>query len=238
VRATKILVILSIIFLACTPCFGHGNGLADTYVHVGKGCTTAYYIDDDCDGYGIGEQYVRGPDADETDVGINTTASILTRYSTNPDPIGTFIKVRMQALTGKPNGGILKFAVIDYVNGNDTTGARSTSLTTAITTPYKTWGNRSPNGTVPGNGPGDCYVIRGGTSTNNFVFAYNAHKSGTAANPIYIIPYPGEKVNYTKPVALLATHRSYAYRTMYLYFDGMGGGFVANAMSSGGTAQK
>jgi hypothetical protein len=39
-------------------------GCADT--HLGKGCTTAFVIDDDCDGYGVGPGLL-GPDVDDGD---------------------------------------------------------------------------------------------------------------------------------------------------------------------------
>jgi hypothetical protein len=50
-------------------------------VYIGKGCTTPRIIDHDCDGYGIGEVTL-GPDADDSDATVNTTASALAKYGT------------------------------------------------------------------------------------------------------------------------------------------------------------
>ena len=39
-------------------------------------CTNAYHIDADCDGYGVGGNGLIGPDADDNDPRVNTTASV------------------------------------------------------------------------------------------------------------------------------------------------------------------
>ena len=67
---------------------------AQSMVPIGKGCTTAFYIDWDCDGYGPGVRSsgVYGyqtpgvgnkPDADDSDASINTPATVLTAYDAN-----------------------------------------------------------------------------------------------------------------------------------------------------------
>src|SRR4030042_4511693 len=146
---------LSTILILLFPnnAMAHENGLSDNYFHVGKGCTTGFYIDDDCDGYGIGEEFVLGPDADETDPDVNTPASAIAKYG----DMGTFIKARMQALTGITDGGIRRFVVLDPVNGNDSTGVKSADFDEAYAHPFLTWGVDATHGIKPGSEPGDCY---------------------------------------------------------------------------------
>ena len=43
-------------------------------------CTTAFSIDHDCDGYGVGRDYVIGPDADDNDPAVNTLDTVLATY--------------------------------------------------------------------------------------------------------------------------------------------------------------
>jgi len=54
---------------------------------VGPGCTTAYHIDKDCDGYGVGTSAndpnpLLGPDADDNDASVHTTAQFIAKWST------------------------------------------------------------------------------------------------------------------------------------------------------------
>ena len=43
-------------------------------------CNTAFSIDNDCDGYGVGHDYVIGPDADDHDPAVNTLDTVLATY--------------------------------------------------------------------------------------------------------------------------------------------------------------
>ena len=76
----------------------------------GEGCTTAFVIDRDCDGYGVGSPL--GPDADDTDPRVNTAASALAKYGTLDQllaPLGyhptrkLFIAANGDDRRGKPN---------------------------------------------------------------------------------------------------------------------------------------
>lgn len=133
-RKLQVSSIILILLGLCTLSYGHGNGLADAYVHVGKGCTTTYYIDDDCDGYGIGYGVgMNGPDADDADATVNTSATAIAKSGT----MEAFIKAKYQAYTGITNGGILRFIVVDGTNGNNATGVISSSLATTLANPYQ-----------------------------------------------------------------------------------------------------
>jgi len=77
----KYLFLLLLLILFPNLAFGTvNNGLADTYVEVGTGCTNSRYIDNDCDGYGPGNGFTTGADADDDDKDVNTTASVVTKY--------------------------------------------------------------------------------------------------------------------------------------------------------------
>src|ERR1035437_8720931 len=52
----------------------------------GIGCTTAFHIDKDCDGYGVGTapddpSPLLGPDADDNDATVHTAAQAKAKYS-------------------------------------------------------------------------------------------------------------------------------------------------------------
>ena len=139
----KKILIPIIFFCLCGMAFAHGNGLSDQWAHNAPegGCTNAFYIDTDCDGYGVGYGVgMKGPDADDHDATVNTSANVISKYGT----MEAFIKQKMQSYmsktdwyTGSSNGGINRFIVLDYTNGNNATGAPSTSLATALKTPYQ-----------------------------------------------------------------------------------------------------
>jgi hypothetical protein len=63
-----------LLLILCTACS------AWAAASKGEGCTTAFVIDRDCDGYGVGSAL--GPDADDTDPSVNTAASALAKYGT------------------------------------------------------------------------------------------------------------------------------------------------------------
>ena len=62
------------------------------FSNLGKGCSTAYFIDKDCDGYGVAVRadgdYTTAAnigdkaDADDDDPDVNTAASVLAKYGT------------------------------------------------------------------------------------------------------------------------------------------------------------
>src|SRR4051812_10384849 len=83
--------------------------------HLGAGCTTAYFIDADCDGYGVGKKssgiYPLGlngnvlgspliatagdlPDADDQDATVHTTAQWQAKWGSNSAGMANFLATR------------------------------------------------------------------------------------------------------------------------------------------------
>ncbi|HDI06582.1 MAG TPA: hypothetical protein ENF39_01090, partial [Candidatus Aenigmarchaeota archaeon] len=53
---------------------------SQSYNPIGKGCTNAFYIDKDCDGYGVASPL--GVDADDNDPEVNTPETVIAKYGT------------------------------------------------------------------------------------------------------------------------------------------------------------
>lgn len=115
--------------------------VSDAYI--GIGCTTAYHIDKDCDGYGIGPG-LTGPDADDDDASVNTTATALATY-------GTLANYIQQVKGYTPTN----YWYIDSVSGNDTT-----CLVNRVDLPCATYGKIDTIGTV--NKAGYAIIFRAG----------------------------------------------------------------------------
>ena len=122
-------------------------------------------IDWDCDGYGPGSPL--GPDADDNDPSVNTSASALAKYGSTG------------ALLTHLGYNPLRMLFIS-TTGNDSTGQPNN-----IAQPYATWA--AVSGMIQ---PGDAVIWRAGTYTMPIPI-YIA--GGTAANPIVYMAYPGEK---------------------------------------------
>ena len=154
------------------------------FARIGKGCTTAYYIDKDCDGYGVG---VRGdgiydipglvgdmPDADDEDFLVNTPESVLSKYGT----IQNFLAVA--------KGHSANTIYYVHPDGDDLNDC-------SVNRPCKTWGRVDDV-----LGAGDVLVYRGGIyydDVHGSIFAlYNPYDGGDLDNPVLIMAYPGERV--------------------------------------------
>lgn len=125
-----------LVLLFCLAGMGYGQQI------IGRGCTTATYIDKDCDGYGV--RAPSGADADDNDATVNTTATALAKYGT--------VLAYLQAKGYNPTR-------LWYLSttGNDTTcAANNESL------PCGTWG-----GAQSKLASGDFLVLRGGTYSEN-----------------------------------------------------------------------
>ena len=72
-RNVTILGLLSLFII-----FSFSIVFASSYVPIGKGCTNAYYIDKDCDGYGVASPL--GVDADDNDPEVNTPETVIAKY--------------------------------------------------------------------------------------------------------------------------------------------------------------
>jgi hypothetical protein len=130
---------------------------------IGKGCTTAFVIDNDCDGYGIGPGMLR--DADDNDDAVNTPTSVIEKYGT----IGAFL-----GHLGYSHTHIYYLAP----DGSDTAGVVNDPAH-----PYAT-----VKGVMPRLGAGDAILMRDGTYHEAIVLS----KSGTASAWCTIMAYPGE----------------------------------------------
>ena len=136
-----------------------------SYVPIGKGCTNAYYIDKDCDGYGVASP--NGPDADDNDSEVNTPETVIAKYKN----LTNFL----HHLGYNPDR-------IFYIatDGDDDTGEVNN-----INNPYKTWGAVKSQ-----LQPGDAVIYRKGT----YGRLITEKLEGTADKPIIFMAYPGEKV--------------------------------------------
>jgi len=175
-------------------------------VNVGKGCTTVYYIDKDCDGYGVGKKssgvyplgsgvafqpgtYTLGdmPDADDNDAAVNTPASWLAKWGSGNQGLVNFLGQRKSFNNASR---------IFYVSQS---GDNATAVVNDPTHPYRTVAPILYK--MQADKLGGAIVVRGGIWTD-LTFKPCSYSegnpcwnvSGTAANPIYIMAYPGERV--------------------------------------------
>jgi parallel beta-helix repeat protein len=133
--------------------------------------TSPTIIDNDHDGYGVGSPL--GPDANDSNAAINTTASVLSTYGT------------VQNYYKQTYGLTVNNTYYIAPNGNDATGKANDP-----THPFATeW---ALNSVLK---PGDAALFQAGTYTaNSVIHTDNLH--GTAAAPIIIQGMPGAQVNF------------------------------------------
>jgi hypothetical protein len=184
---------------------------------IGHGCTTAYFIDDDCDGCGVGVKssgqypltenspavgtpayYTTGdtPDADDTDPTVCTTGQWQAKWGTTNQGMINFLQLRK---------GFTNTARIFYVSqaGNDATGA--------VNDPTKPFRSLAPILTALENLQGGAIVVRGGTWTDlDFNPCPYSHGnpcfdlSGSPGHPVYVMSYPGERVETDLAISSVA----------------------------------
>ncbi len=150
---------------------------------IGVGCTTAYHIDKDCDGYGVGPTQLTvdpnplfGVDADDNDAAVNTPASVIAKWGT----ISAFL-----THLGYPTNRII---YIDPVNGSDSTGAGT------VGSPYQTWSPVITSLSYAGTGAGATLLYRGGvTALGNYLVNSHLPYASSPSNPVVVMPYPGER---------------------------------------------
>lgn len=137
-------------------------------VTLGKGRTNAMFIDDDGDGYGVASPL--GPDADDSDPAVNTTAQALAKYGTVKDLL-------------KHLGYQVKHIYYLSPTANDRGG-----LMDDMSKPYGTFAkvHRLVH-------PGDAVVYLQGTYKENIDVEWPSLK-GTPKQPIIIMAMPGQKV--------------------------------------------
>jgi len=204
-----------LILLAC-------SAIADNFVHLGKGCTTGFYIDVDCDGYGVGQNFLLGPDADDSDPTVNTLASVNTRYG-DIDYLGNltaFLQAR-----GYPWDYTINDVYYMSENGNDTTGTVND-----VSFPFATF-----YGFRASLSPGDLILMRAGVN-DGFDLNYGGETNGNESHGhIIAMAYPGEQAHiYSGPyssaaVSILPSNPSQERK--YWIFDGMILGDLDNSLS-------
>ncbi len=183
------------------------SALAGVPVSVGPGCTTVYFIDKDCDGYGVGKKaggvysmeyaghnlldaawYTMGdlPDADDEDATVSTTAQWQAKWGDNNQGMINFLQQRK---------GFANTSRIFYVAQS---GDNATGMVNDPTHPYRTM---APVMTILQDLRGGAVIIRGGDWTDlDFSPCSYSHGnpcfalSGTSSTPLYIMAYPGERV--------------------------------------------
>lgn len=185
-------------------CVGNGGGSGSDVITVtrsaeqsviglgiAKGCTSAYYIDWDCDGYGPGVRSsgVYGwnqpglgdmPDADDTDASLNTLATVAAAYGSGGSLTNTQLKSFLSAEKG---------ITADNVFYISTTGNNGTGAADNPSLPFANY-----SGVRALLDPGDVVVYRAGTYVNHLAGGGPNMTSGSSSERIYVMTYPGEVV--------------------------------------------
>ena len=148
----------------------------------GIGCTTAFHIDKDCDGYGVGTapddpSPLLGPDADDNDATVHTAAQAKAKYSGG---------------TAASDGLSLFLAHLGYTPAHyyfvSTSGNNSTGAVDDPSRPFATiTGVRAAHALTSD----DIVLVHGGTYTDNWSLMYPS-TSGTSGHPVIFMAYPGE----------------------------------------------
>lgn len=179
--------------------------------YIGPGHTTATCLDFDADGYGTGPGCT-GPDADDTDATVYTSAQGITKY-------GTFLAF-VQHLGYNPT----RIWYFDKAGGNNANSCRvaAGSFDPATTPRCQTYGSKDEvvlgNAGLGGFAPGDMFLFRGGAQTGRTIYAAMVC---TSANPCTFLVYPGE----TFSVDVVGTSNT----------DGIAVGAVSSGYLCGGT---
>ncbi len=162
-RAAKLACILLLACLASLP--ARAQPLPQ-----GPGCTTPTVIDWDCDGYGPGSPL--GPDADDNDPTVNTSATALAKYGSTAALLAHlgYTPTRLLFISG---------------TGSDPAGQPNNEAQ-----PYASW-----NGVAQVLEPGDAVIWRAGTYSD----APTLTIGGTPGNPIILMAYPGEQAILDQP---------------------------------------
>ncbi|MFX0195817.1 MAG: choice-of-anchor Q domain-containing protein [Candidatus Hodarchaeota archaeon] len=202
----KLATLVTLVFasLVATPAY------VFSYVSIAKGCTTAFYIDKDCDGYGVGTGYVTGMDADDEDASINNLASVEAVYGEldSGDPV----TAKANLLNFLANRKAASYTGIDDIYYISTTGNNSTGKPNDYRYPFADFNNGVK---LDSNfGPGDLIVWRGGTY-NTTINHYG--QPGEDGSPIISMSFPGEKaiLQGTSTIGVLYL----SYNTSWLTFD-------------------
>ncbi|HWK08402.1 MAG TPA: hypothetical protein VNR64_00020, partial [Vicinamibacterales bacterium] len=161
---------------------------------IGVGCTTATYIDADCDGYGVGAP--NGPDADDHDPSVNTPSSVIAKYGT--------IRTFLATVKGYSPANIW---YLNPASGND-----STCRANDAANPCKTWA--AMRGKAAG---GDAILVRAGTVSENANYDFPA--GGSAGSQTIVMAYPGEAAVFTHAAG--TGFYGFVAQNSWVTFDGL-----------------
>jgi parallel beta-helix repeat protein len=196
---------------------------------IGPGCTTATYIDKDCDGYGVGKKssasyplglnttYTTGdmPDADDTDPSVNTAAQWQARWGSNNAGMVSFLQQKK---------GFTNTSRVFYISQS---GSDSHGVVNDPSHPFRT---AVPIRTALHDLQGGAVIVRGGSWTDLDFHACGNNSvcwalTGAQGNPVYVMSYPGEKVETTLPFSHNGTPNAGTYWPQenmgYVTFDGI-----------------
>ena len=184
------------------------------YERIGEGCTTGYFIDRDCDGYGIGSQWLNGTDADDKDIIYNTTASVEVGYgdldgcTTTDTSCATHLEDWLAVRTDK---AYTSKADVFYIEP----GGSGSPVVNQIANPYASINDAI----VAGAGADDIIVLRGGTYTslnNSFYYKVTDFSEG---NDLIVIGMPGEAplISFSAPGAIFTNGDERTWD--YIIFD-------------------
>jgi hypothetical protein len=154
---------------------------------LGGGCTSAFYIDKDCDGYGVGAGYLLGPDADDNDPQVNTGSTMISKY-------GSLQNFLQQVKGYNP----VRYFFVDPAYGSDNTGAVNLE-----SKPFKTWAAIRTK-----LQPGDAVIFRKGVLSEKLICTLPALE-GTQQDPIILMAYPGESFAVEVAADALPMYDSY-----------------------------
>ncbi len=140
---------------------------ANALAPAGRGCTTADFIDADCDGYGVASP--KGPDADDRDPAVNTPASALAKYGK--------IETVLKALGYLPDR-VLFVSTADPISKSEPRNFGSWEQVSKIVR------------------AGDCVLFRGTQSGPPQIYGGIgfANTGGTPEKKILVMAFPGERV--------------------------------------------
>jgi len=127
-----------------------------------------YFLDRDGEDYGVGDVFVKGPDADDLDPQVNTSQSVLKKYGT----LRAFLAVK-----GYSPDRLLFVAP----NGHD-----KTARINAVESPFATWEKVKTL-----LQPGDAVIFKAGIYHQQIELK---NILGAIHKPILLLAYPGEQV--------------------------------------------
>jgi parallel beta-helix repeat protein len=163
---------------------------APASLHLGRGCTTAWFIDEDCDGYGVavrssgsygGPGVGDRPDADDRDPAINTAQTVLAQYDANHNGVLDPSELKLFLSQHK---GISSAKDVYYMAP---TGNNATGLKNDPSHPFADY----YNGVRTRLQPGDVVVYAAGTYDEPYIESVT---SGLQGSPIVIMASPGARV--------------------------------------------